>query len=151
MLTFREHYGWNLALLVGFSGALGALFSSLSIGWVPTVGYRPFLIVLLSLIVAGLGRRSMGTRSGEFGVILWIVSWAYLMGWGVLIILRLEPVFYLTWSVVGLLLFTALAAVWFANLEGHLRGRSGVSAAIDLYLISLNLYLAAVILQSTQI
>lgn len=151
MLTFREQYGWNLALLLGFSGALGTVFSFLSAGSMLAVGFESIWIVLLSLSIGASAGRWLGEHFGEFGVILWLVSWAYLLGWAFLIFLELDPVFILTWSGVGLLLFTGLSGVWFANMEAHFKQRSSVSAAIDLYLISINLYLAAMILQSIQI
>jgi FtsH-binding integral membrane protein len=68
-----------------------------------------------------------------------------------LIFLQLDPVFYLTWSAVGLVLFTGLAAIWFSHMADQLKQQSSISAAIDLYLICINLYLAATILLSVEL
>jgi hypothetical protein len=140
-----------MGLLLGFSASLGAVLSLLARGNTQSVGYEPLGLVLACLAAGAVAGLWMGSRFGEFGVILWIVSWAYLLGWAALIFLKLDPVFYLTWSLVGLVLFTGLAAVWFANMRYHLKTLSSVSTAIDLYLISVNLYLAAMILLSVDI
>ncbi len=151
LLTFREQYGWNLGLLLGFAAALGAAFSQLAGELAQFVGFELLGILFLCLLVgAGVGRW-LSDRFDEFGVILWLVSWAYLLGWAALILLRLDPIFYLTWSAVGLVLFTGLTATWFSNMELHLSRSSSVSAAVDIYLISVNLGIAALILLSTQI
>jgi FtsH-binding integral membrane protein len=151
LLTFREWQGWNLALLLGFSAALGAVIALLSPDSQAPLGYTPFWLLLPCLVFAALAGTWLGSRVGEIGAILWLVSWVYLLGWAALLFLELEAVLYLTWSVVGLVLFTGVAAVWFANMEQHFAQRSSVSVAIDLYLVCLNLYLAALILQSVQI
>ncbi|MGD2162042.1 MAG: Bax inhibitor-1 family protein [Anaerolineales bacterium] len=151
MLTFREQYGWNLGLLLGFSAALGGLLSVLATGRGQVVGYEPIWLVLGCLAAGAVAGLWMGSRFGEFGAILWLVSWAYLLGWAALIFLQLDAVFYLTWSVVGLALFTGLAAVWFSHMRDQLEKRSSVSAAVDLYLICINLYLAGMILLSVDI
>ena len=151
LLTFRERPGWNLALLLGFSASLGAVIALLGTGSHATLGYAPLWLVLPCLAFAALAGKRLGSGVGEIGAILWLVSWVYMLGWAVLIFLQLEAVFHLTWSVVGLVLFTGIAAVWFANMERNLAQRSSVSVAIDLYLVCLNLYLAALILQSVQV
>jgi hypothetical protein len=151
MLTFREQQGWNLALLLGFSVLLGAVISALGTGPGETLGYEPLWLLLPCLAIGAIAGSFLSSRVGEVGAILWLISWVYLLGWAALIFLQLDPIFYLTWSVVGLLLFTGLAAVWFAHLELHLAQRSSVSVAIDLYLLGINLYLAALILQSLHI
>lgn len=151
LLTFRENYGWNLGLLFGFAAALGAAFSQLSNGLSQSSSIGLFGIIVLCLLAGGGLGRWLGDRFEEAGVILWLVSWAYLLGWVGLVLLGLDPVFYLTWSAVGLVLFTGLAAVWFSNLEDHLRNPSSVSSAINIYLIGINLGIAALILLNVQI
>jgi FtsH-binding integral membrane protein len=151
MLTFREQCGWNLGLLLFFSASLGGFLSRLVSDHVQATGYEPIWIVVGFLAAGAVAGLWMGSRFGEFGIIMWIFSWAYLLGWAVLIFLRLDTAFYLTWSVVGLMFFTGLAVVWLANIVGHLKRRSSVSAAIDLYLICINLYLTTMILLSLDV
>jgi FtsH-binding integral membrane protein len=151
MLTFREQYGWNLSLLLFFSASLGSVFGLHLSNTTLHVSLEPFWFVIPCLAVAATCGHWIGDRFSELGVILWLVAWGYLLGWAVLIFLRLDPVFALTWSLIGLLLFTGLASVWFANMGAHFHQRSSVSAAINLYLICINLYIAALILQSLQL
>jgi FtsH-binding integral membrane protein len=151
MLTFREQQGWNLPLYLGFSVSLGAVIASLGTDPVGTFKFEPLWLVLPCLGVGAIAGSWLGSRSGEIGVILWLVCWVYLLGWAALIFLQLDPVFYLTWSAVGLVLFTGLAAIWFSHMADQLKQQSSISAAIDLYLICINLYLAATILLSVEL
>lgn len=151
MLTFRERRRWNLGLYLGFSASLGAVFALPLSDTVLSLTFEPFWFVIPCLAVAAAFGHWIGDRFGELGLILWLVAWGYLFVWAVLILLHLDPVFTVTWSLIGMLLFTGLAAVWFANMGSYFQRGSSVSGAINLFLICVNLYVAAFILQSVQL
>jgi hypothetical protein len=60
--------------------------------------------------------------------------------------LELDPVFRQVWAGFGLVLFACMSAVWFSNYPLVKDRLSGTSLGIDLYLLTINLSLAARIL-----
>jgi hypothetical protein len=78
----------------------------------------------------------------EVGIGLWLLSWAYLMGWAVIAFLGLDPVFTTAWAGAGVLIFSGLAAAWFSSLESQLDAQPGPALAADLFFLFLNLTIA---------
>ena len=150
-LTFRERHGWNLWLLLGSSVGSGSTISLLTRGTNLIPDSKPFLIVLVCLALGASTRKWFGVKGSELSVILWLVSWVYLSGWVALRLLRLDLVLYVTWSIVGVALFTGISGVWFATMADEMNKRSSVSLAIDLYVIGINLFLAGMTLFSVSL
>jgi len=105
------------------------------------------LAVLVFALSAWLGRR-LGSRMKDAGIGLWLLSWAYLMGWGVIAFLELDPVFTTAWAGAGVLIFTGLAAAWFSSLESQLDAQPGAALAVDLFFLFLNLTIALRVLSA---
>jgi FtsH-binding integral membrane protein len=143
LLTFRNVAGWNLGLLITF-----ALVVGLYLGRVfPEVGgssWRLTLMVVLGLLLgaAAIGARLSG-RLQRLGSVLWIVSWIYLLGWILVALLPLAPPIIMVWASVGVAIFFGLSSSWFAGLRDYAEKGKGVTLAIDLYILGINLALTA--------
>lgn len=142
LMTFKSVPGWNVGLLAALSFALGVFLRALAAevmfsAWLLSA----LLAVLVFAVAAWLGRR-LGSRMKDVGIGLWLLSWAYLMGWVVIAFLGLDPVFTTAWAGAGVLIFSGLAAAWFASLESKLDSQSGQALAVDLFFLFLNLTIA---------
>ena len=142
LMTFKSVPGWNVGLLVALGLALGVFLRALAAevmfsAWLLSAG----LAVLVFTVAAWLGRR-MGSRMRDVGIGLWLLSWAYLMGWAVIAFLGLDPVFTTAWAGAGVLIFTGLAAAWFASLETQLDAQPGAALGVDLFFLFLNFTIA---------
>ncbi len=146
MLTFRESGGWNTGLLLGFALVVGLLLSGLHEDGVAHAWAGALGAMVAALGLSAVVGRALHGRLDMLGGGLWLISWAYLVGWGVIAVLRASPPFQVVWAVAGLLIFTGLAAAWFSALEGEREETLGVSLAIDLYIFGFNLTLAAYVL-----
>jgi hypothetical protein len=143
MLTFKGASGWNVFFLMGFSIVVGVLlrgFTQEDLGksWSSSFGVA---IVILALS-AGIGRSLRG-RLFWLGKGFWILSWIYLAGWGLIVVLHLGDLVRILWAGSGLVIFSGLAAAWFAGLGDHQESPSGISSAIDLYILAFNLAVAS--------
>ena len=142
LMTFKSVPGWNVGLLAALGIALGVFLRALAAdvmfsAWLLSA----LLAVLVFAVAAWIGRR-MGSRMKEVGIGLWLLSWAYLMGWAVIAFLGLDPVFTTAWAGAGVLIFTGLAAAWFSSLESQLDAQPGPALAADLFFLFLNLTIA---------
>jgi len=148
LMTFKSVPGWNVGLLAALGFALGVFLRAL----VAEVMFSTWLLsallaVLVFAVAAWLGRR-LGSRMRDVGIGLWLLSWAYLMGWVVIAFLGLDPVFTTAWAGAGVLIFSGLAAAWFASLESNLDTQSGPALAVDLFFLFLNLTIALRVLSA---
>jgi FtsH-binding integral membrane protein len=146
MLTFRKTGAWNTGLLLGFALVIGFLLSGLRAGGAAYVWVGALGAMLAALACSAVVGRAMRGRLDMIGGGLWLVSWVYLVGWGVIAVMRAGSAFQVVWAAAGLLIFTGLAAAWFSALGGEREELPGVSHAIDLYIFSFNLALAAYVL-----
>ena len=142
LMTFKSVPGWNVGLLAALGIALGLFLRALAAevmfsAWLLSA----LLAVLVFAVAAWIGRR-MGSRMKEVGIGLWLLSWAYLMGWAVIAFLGLDPVFTTAWAGAGVLIFSGLAAAWFSSLESQLDAQPGPALAADLFFLFLNLTFA---------
>ncbi|TET35429.1 MAG: hypothetical protein E3J69_05065 [Anaerolineales bacterium] len=142
LMTFKSVPGWNVGLLAALGIALGVFLRALAAdvmfsAWLLSA----LLAVLVFAVAAWIGRR-MGSRMKEVGIGLWLLSWAYLMGWAVIAFLGLDPVFTTAWAGAGVLIFSGLAAAWFSSLESQLDAQPGPALAADLFVLFLNLTIA---------
>jgi len=142
LMTFKSVPGWNVGLLAALGLALGVFLRALA-GEVriSTWLLSAVLAVLVFAPTAWFGRR-MGSRVRDVGIGLWLLSWAYLLGWAVIAFVRLDPVFTTAWAGAGVLIFTGLAAAWFSSLESQLDTQPGAALAVDLFFLFMNLTIA---------
>lgn len=82
-------------------------------------------------------------RGSECASLPSALSWVYVVGWPILLLIGAPGGFLLGWAAGRLAIFVGLASCWFAarRWQGSAR-QTGTPAAIDLYLIALNLLLA---------
>ncbi len=136
LLTFKQTRGWNTGLLAAFAavagGFAGAFFPD-SVGW---GGAAAGGMLGLSVLISR-GRWAAGALIGR---LCWLLSWVYVAGWPILLFIDVPRVFLLGWAAGGLVVFAGLASCWFASRLW--RGQGGTPAAIEIYLIGLNLLLA---------
>jgi len=146
LMTFKSSPGWNVVLLAALGLALGVFLRALAAAvWVPGWLLSTVLTVLLLALSAWLGRR-MGIRMRDVGIGFWLLSWAYLLGWAVIMFLGADPAFTTAWAGAGVLIFAGLTAAWFAVLELQLDTQPGAALAVDLFFLSLNLTVAVRVL-----
>ena len=148
LMTFKSVPGWNVGLLAALGLALGVFLRALAVevmfsAWLLSAG----LAVLLFALTAWFGRR-LGSRMRDVGIGLWLLSWAYLLGWAVIAFMGLDPVFTTAWAGAGVLIFASLAAAWFASLESKLDTQSSPALAVDLFFLFLNLTIALRVLSA---
>lgn len=146
LMTFKSVPGWNVGLLTSLGLALGVFLRTLAAeasisAWMLSTA----LVVLVFVFTAWLGRR-MGYRMRDVGSGLWLLSWAYLLGWVVIALMGLDPVFTTAWAGAGVLIFAGLAVAWFASLESQLDAQPGAALAVDLFFLFLNLTVAVRVL-----
>lgn len=146
LMTFKSVPGWNVGLLAALGFTLGVFLRAMAAevrisAWLLSA----VLAVLVFAITAWLGRR-MGFRMRDVGTGLWLLSWAYLLGWAVIAFLGLDPIFTTAWAGAGVLIFAGLAAAWFASLEPQLDAQPGAALAVDLFFLFLNLTVAVRVL-----
>ncbi len=142
LMTFKSVPGWNVGLLAALGLALGVFLRALAAevmfsAWLHSVG----LAVLVLALTAWSGRR-LGSRMRDVGIGLWLLSWAYLLGWAVIAFTGLDPVFTTAWAGAGVLIFAGLAAAWFSSLETQLDAQPGAALGVDLFFLFLNLTVA---------
>ena len=142
LMTFKSVPGWNVGLIAALGLALGVFLRALAAevmfsAWLLSAG----IAILVFALSAWLGRR-LGSRMRDVGIGLWLLSWAYLMGWAVIAFLGLDPVFTTVWAGAGVLIFTGLAAAWFSSLESQMDAQPGPALAVDLFFLFINLTIA---------
>jgi hypothetical protein len=143
LLTFRKTRIWNLVLLLALSLVAGVLtgvaFTDGGGAWGAVLSMTCALLILALLLGTYLsGKISGGLRS------LYLLTWFYLAGW--LLILIWDPALWLRilWVVIGVIIFTGLAVIWFSEWEGKeiTSGVLAVPEGCELYILALNIAIA---------
>ena len=141
MMTFRRAPTWSTALLLAFALGVGVLVRLVT-GADPAWGWcaaAALGIPLVAALVSGpLQGRVAWTRS-----LLWVAAWIYVLGAWLIPVVWAAPHLGRTWAAGGLAIFTGLAVTWFCVWPGRETSLPAGSAAAELYLIGINLALAA--------
>jgi FtsH-binding integral membrane protein len=143
LITFRETSTWNFVLLLTFAliagTFLGGTFSEeVQFSW----GVALLTALGVLFLTAAVGGY-FGERIGRWSVALWIGSWVYLLGWVIIAFANLPPSAQTIWAFAGLIIFGGLSTSWFASLMSSEAKASTVSLAIDLFILVINLLVAA--------
>jgi hypothetical protein len=143
--TFSQQPGWAAAFVSGLGLAAGVLVAGLP--WLASPAVRLAAggwALALMAAAAGVGRAwPRGLR--PLYPVLWIAAWALVIGLVVIQLTGLWPDGARSSAAISAVVFGALAAAWFARLGD----RTPPSAGMDLYLLSLNLFLAAAVLTAS--
>ena len=142
LMTFKSVPGWNVGLLAALGLALGVFLRALAAEVMFSAWLLSALLAALVFAVAAWIRRRMGSRMKEVGIGLWLLTWAYLMGWAVIAFMGLDPVLTTAWAGAGVLIFSGLAAAWFSSLESQLDAQPGAALGVDLFFLFLNFTIA---------
>jgi FtsH-binding integral membrane protein len=140
--TFRSS-SWTPVLLVGLSFSVGLMAVRLAALADPSLWLWPALAAMVGIAAAALvGRAGRRLLHGLYPLV-WVAAWIVVLGTiAAQLVGHLEA-----WLLVGaeavIVVFLSLAAAWFARLERE----PPPLAALDLYLIGLNLFLAAAVLR----
>ena len=143
MLTFKRARGWNAALLVAFSFSASGVVSWLFQGRVGGTWLGALSAAVVILAISAIVGRRVGPGLVEIGAWLWLLSWVYLFGWVVVAVVGPPATWIRAWAVGGLVIYAGLSAAWFAGLDPRAPDPSGTAWAIDIYLLGLNLAIAA--------
>ncbi len=139
LLTFRRTPAWSTILLLALALTVGAvirLMAGAQIAWVPSAAAGLGVPLASATIGRGLRLRRNWVRGG-----LWAEAWIYILGaW-------LTPFgegnTRVWWAGAGLLVFAGLTVVWFGDWQARDARDPVGGPAAELYLIGLNLALAA--------
>ncbi|MFN2148881.1 MAG: hypothetical protein ACK2T2_10850 [Anaerolineales bacterium] len=139
-LVFREVSRWNLIFLLGLTFLVGFNVRG-TLGL--SSGAKSVLIAAGALFLAVVSGRAFSVGFVLFGRLLWGGSLLYWLGLLFISWFGLEPLLRDLWLGGGFVLFTGMAASWFARLDAEVINRAYVPLAADLYFLALNLWLAA--------
>ena len=140
--TFRQSV-WAPLLLVGLSLAVGLLATRLGVLAEPAAWLLPALVAFAGILAGAVLGRSVRNLFQWTYTPIWIAAWLVVIGTAALQLARFPLEWILLAAGVVVLVFLALATAWFARLEAD----PPPLAALDLYLIGLNLFLAAAVLR----
>jgi hypothetical protein len=143
MMTFKRARGWNAGLMAGFSfvgiGVVSWLFEARAGGtWLGAIAAAAIILALAAVLGRSTGPRMVGLSPW-----LWLLSWVYLFGWVAAAVLGPSAGWIHAWAIGGLVVYAGLGAAWFAGLDPLVENPSGTGWAIDIYLLGINLAIAA--------
>jgi len=142
LMTFRRAHTWPTILLLAFALIAGVLLRLM----LPEVRLHwPWALVAsigIPLFGVPLGWKA-GPRLGSIGWGTWAAAWVYILGWIAWQLLGQGVLMRLYWGIAGLIVFSALTITWSASLAGRPPHEPEGSIASELFLIGLNLGIAA--------
>ena len=137
MIVLDAEPGWNVALFLAFALAAGMILRWTGVdpirGWVWALFLGLVGVSLLGAALLGEGYQRV-LRS------LFLVTILYLLGWLLLALVKLPPLFRGFWILAGLALFTLLAAGIFLKGRSLKREESPVPLAIEVFVVLYNLF-----------
>ena len=139
--TFRNT-PWATALLIGLSLPVGLLAARLPIGAKPATWLGPAIAAGAGITAGAAVGRALQRFLGGLYSAIWLAAWIVVLATVAVQLVGTPGEWLETAAGAVLLVFLALAAAWFARLEPD----PPPLAALDLYLIGLNLFLAASVL-----
>jgi len=148
MMTFRRAPTWSTALLLAFALGVGVLVRLVT-GADPAGGWCAAAALGVPLAAAVMGGQLQG-RGAWTRSFLWVAAWIYVLGAWLIPVVWATPHLGRTWAAGGLVIFAGLAVTWFSVWPGRETSLPPGSAAAELYLIGLNLALAANVLASAR-
>ena len=131
--TFRDSAGWMAAFLLGLSLAAGVVLTRL--GW--DDGLAPAVAAAATLLMAAAVGRAMRRWLSVLYTPLWFAAWLLVIGLIGLWVAGGPGAWTVPLAVITGLVFSGLTAAWFARLPPDPKP----VAAMDLYLLGLNLFL----------
>lgn len=146
LYLLEEEPGWNVALLLGFALAAGALFKGMNFEIVQGEVWRTLVSCLGLSFVGGALSGPMVRRAGIY---LFPIAILYLLGWVLLTIFPLPGPGMSLWALVGLLLFLLIGVSVISR--GKIAGGEGnpISPASDLFVVGFNLFWLAAVFWGT--
>lgn len=145
LLTFRRVRTWSTVLLLVFAPTAGVLIRLMlaenALHW----SWAVLASVGILLFVLPLGWRA-GPCLRPLGWLTWVAAWGYILGWVAWQILVPRAPARPGWGVAGLAIFTMLTATWASAIATRPAQEPEGSLAFELYLIGLNLGLAAMVM-----
>ncbi len=137
LYILEEEPGWNVALLLGFALAAGALFEEIDLG---AFRGKVWSTLASCLCLSFVGGSLSGRRLRGVGVYLFPLAILYLLGWVFLKFFPVPGAWVSLWACLGLLLFLLIGVSVFSR--GKVEGGQGspVPLASDLFVVTLNLF-----------
>jgi FtsH-binding integral membrane protein len=143
--TFTRSPGWMAIFLAGLSLAVGVLVARLP--WLGETKIRWWAAgsaLAIMAVAAGLGRALRRRLRPLYGP-LWFAAWLLIAGMLVTLLLGVGGEWLRIEAATSLIVFAGLAAARFARFADELP----LHGAMDLYLVGINLFLAAGFLRTT--
>ncbi len=142
LLTFRRARTWSTLLLLAFAITVGALLRLLVAPWRLDWGLALAASVAWPSMVITVGwKTGAGLRTLGWGT--WAAAWIYILSWFALLLLVGRPPASAAWGTAGVAIFSALTLTWAAALPTRRADEPASSIAAEIYLIGMNLSLAA--------
>lgn len=146
LYILEEEPGWNVALLLGFALAAGALLEGVNVEVVHGKVWRTLVFCLGLSFVGGAFSGPIARRAGIY---LFPLAILYLLGWVLLTIFPLPGPWMSWWALLGLLLFLLIGVSTISG--GKIAGGEGspISPASDLFVVGFNLFWLAAVFWGT--
>ncbi|MCJ7677423.1 MAG: hypothetical protein MUO35_06860 [Anaerolineales bacterium] len=144
LMTFRRVRTWSTVLLMVFGLTAGALVRLMLPGI--RLQWPWALVASLGIPLFGIPLGwTAGDRLRWMGWLVWAAAWAYVLGWLAWQLLVHSLPARVPWGMAGLTIFSALTLTWSAALPGREASEPEISTASELYIIGLNLGIAALL------
>ena len=144
LMTFRRVRTWPTLLLLTLALVAGGLLRLMLPEMRPDWPWALAAGVGIPLVGVPLGWKA-GPRLASVGWGTWAAAWVYILGWVGWQLLGLGQTMRPYWGIAGLIVFSALTITWASSLAARRPEETEGSVASELYLIGLNLGVAALV------